>query len=231
MKQEMRRRYTVLVDFLGQTLGPAFEVVLQELDVEDPGIIAIANANLSGRKIGSPLTNTALKMIMQREYEHSDYKMNYTGRLPNGKVVRSSTMFIKDDGKLVGLLCINFDDSRYHELSEAMLKLIHPDVFVQDHYCIGEGADTKSVYAFHPGNDAEHFQSDAAGLMEEIFESVASEFDGPMELLTQEERSRIVEGLYERGMFQLRGSVQYAAQRLSCSQASMYRYLKKARGV
>ena len=94
MKQEVRRRYTVLVDFLGQALGPGYEVVLQELDTDDPGIIAIANAGISGRKIGSPLTNAALKMIMQKEYEHSDFKMNYTGRLPNGKVIRSSTMFI-----------------------------------------------------------------------------------------------------------------------------------------
>ena len=229
MKQEIRRRYTVLISFLGQALGPAYEVVLEELDTDNPGIIAIANADINGRKIGSPLTNAELKMIMQREYEHSDYKLNYIGRLPNGKVIRSSTMFIKDEGKLVGLLCINFDDSRFQQLGETMLKLIHPDEFIQDHFILEDVAETKPGVMLHPGSDAEHFQNDVTGLMEEIFESVTAEFITPMEHLTQEERLRIVEGLYERGMFQLHGSVQYAAQKLFCSQASMYRYLKKAR--
>ena len=35
-----------------------------------------------------------------------------------GKTLRSDTMFIKHNGKLVGMLCINFDDSRYLAASE-----------------------------------------------------------------------------------------------------------------
>lgn len=64
-------------------------------------------------------------MIMQKQYESNNYIINYTGQLSNGKTLRSSTMFIKDGGKLVGLLCVNFDDSRFHEVSDTILRLVH----------------------------------------------------------------------------------------------------------
>ena len=134
MTEQMLRQYTVLVEYLGATLGPDYEVVLHEILPETSRVAAIANGTISGRSVGAPITNAALRMIMQKQYETSDYNLNYTGQLANGKTIRSSTMFIKDGGKLVGLLCINFDDSRFHEISDAILKLIHPDDFVHHHY-------------------------------------------------------------------------------------------------
>ena len=141
MTEQMLRQYTVLVEYLGKTLGPDYEVVLHEILPENSRVAAIANGSISGRSVGAPITNAALRMIMQKQYETSDYNLNYTGQLANGKTIRSSTMFIKDGGKLVGLLCINFDDSRFHEISDAILKLIHPDDFVHHRSLHHERAD------------------------------------------------------------------------------------------
>ena len=104
MTEQMLRQYTVLVEYLGKTLGPDYEVVLHEILPENSRVAAIANGSISGRSVGAPITNAALRMIMQKQYETSDYNLNYTGQLANGKTIRSSTMFIKDGGKLVGLL-------------------------------------------------------------------------------------------------------------------------------
>ena len=149
MTEQMLRQYTVLVEYLGKTLGPDYEVVLHEILPENSRVAAIANGSISGRSVGAPITNAALRMIMQKQYETSDYNLNYTGQLANGKTIRSSTMFIKDSGKLVGLLCINFDDSRFHEISDAILKLIHPDDFVHHHYfpvdAPGQAADAAAA--------------------------------------------------------------------------------------
>jgi len=49
MDREMRRQYTVLVDFLGHILGPDYEVALHELKDDSNEIIAIANGELTGR--------------------------------------------------------------------------------------------------------------------------------------------------------------------------------------
>ena len=47
MDREMRRQYTVLVDFLGHILGPDYEVALHELKDDSNEIIAIASPILS----------------------------------------------------------------------------------------------------------------------------------------------------------------------------------------
>ena len=95
-------------------------------------IIAIANSHISGRKLGAPLTNMALSILRDKSYERMDYHLHYYSINVNGKDLRSSTFFIKDNGKLIGLLCINFDDSRYRAISDHILKLCHPDLFVTD---------------------------------------------------------------------------------------------------
>ena len=95
MTEQMLRQYTVLVEYLGATLGPDYEVVLHEILPETSRVAAIANGTISGRSVGAPITNAALRMIMQKQYETSDYNLNYTGQLANGKTIRSSTMFIK----------------------------------------------------------------------------------------------------------------------------------------
>ena len=83
----MLRQYKVLVEFLGKALGPDYEVVLQTIGPEGSGIAAIANGRVSGRGVGSPVTSTALKMIMRRQYTDQDYSLNYTGMLSNGKPI------------------------------------------------------------------------------------------------------------------------------------------------
>ena len=219
-----------MVEYLGATLGPDYEVVLHEILPETSRVAAIANGSISGRSVGAPITNAALRMIMQKQYETSDYNLNYTGQLANGKTIRSSTMFIKDNGKLVGLLCINFDDSRFHEISDAILKLIHPDDFVHHHYFPVDAPAKQPMQPQHAASvPAEHFQSDMNSLMEELFETVTKSVDVPLDRLTQAERTCIIAQLHEQGMFELRGAVQFTVKKLSCSQASIYRYIKKAK--
>ena len=67
------------------------------------------------------------------------------------------------------------------------------------------------------------------GLMEDLFATVTRDAGVPLRRLTQAERAEIVARLYEQGMFELRGAVQFTVKKLSCSQASIYRYSKKAK--
>ena len=76
---------------------------------------------------------------------------------------------------------------------------------------------------------AEHFQSDMNGLMEELFDTVTKSVSVPLDRLTQAERTQIIAKLYDQGMFELRGAVQFTVHKLACSQASIYRYIKKVK--
>ena len=230
MTEQLLLHYTRLVEFLGHVLGPDYEIILHEILPEQSRVAAIANGGISGRDVGAPITNAALRMIMQKQYESNNYIINYTGQLSNGKTLRSSTMFIKDGGKLVGLLCVNFDDSRFHEVSDTILRLVHPDDFVHRHYFPDDAPAKQPMQPQHAAAvPAEHFQSDMNSLMEELFETVTKSVNVPLDRLTQAERTRIIAQLHEQGMFELRGAVQFTVKKLSCSQASIYRYIKKAK--
>ena len=93
------RQYVKLTEFLGAALGPDYEVALHDLTDKNRSIIAIANGYISGREIGAPLTNMALSVLKDESYEWQDYRLHYSGVSAAGNALRSSTMFIKEDGK------------------------------------------------------------------------------------------------------------------------------------
>ena len=212
--------YTTTVKFLGSVLGPDYEVVLQDLSNINHSVIAIENGHISGRTIGSPLTSAVFQMLSSKVYEEDDF----IGVAENGHILRSSSMFIKDsNGNPIGLLCINFDDSRYMELHEKLFSLIHPGNFVKN---ISSGiAESKENVKDLSSRITENFAIDVASLREQIFNDATANFTTPVDRLNQNERKEIMIKLYEQGLFQLKGSIPFVAKRFSCSQATIYRYL------
>ncbi|MEL7602040.1 MAG: PAS domain-containing protein [Bacillota bacterium] len=219
MTQEQIKQYKVLVEFLSNTLGPDYEIALHDLSDKNNSIVAIENGHISGRSVGGPLTNVALKIIAEKSYKNADYKINYSGLSKGNKKLRSCTMFIKDEeGELVGLLCINFDDQRYRELSKLVLQLCHPDSYVER----GQAAEAALT------RDAEeNFPNSMSALTDDVINDVLTELGTQVERLTQEEKLKIIGMLDEKGVFMLKGAVNIAAEKLSCSKASIYRYLGK----
>ena len=60
----------------------------------------------SGRSIGSSLTDFALQVKSNKEYETQDYLVNYRAKA-QGKEFVASTYYIKNKGRLIGMLCLN----------------------------------------------------------------------------------------------------------------------------
>lgn len=229
MKHVILEQYKILVDFLGKALGPDYEVVLQDLTNGKNAIIAIANNNVSGRQLGSPLTNTALQLLSSKVYQTSNYVYNYKGVAENGHVLRSSTMFIKnEEGEPIGLLCVNFDDSRYEELAGKLFSIIHPPEF----------SDTltklrnNSLNTENNGNDhfapiTESFPTDIPSLMQKLFEDATCDLQTPIDHLNQYERKEIMQKLNTQGLFQMKGAIAFVAKKFACSNATIYRYLNE----
>lgn len=138
-------------------------------------------------------------------------------------MLRSSTMYIKDDsGKLVGLLCINFDDTRYQELSTKLFQLCHPDEFVEQNIVVRADllqSDSKEE------NEQEQYPSSMASITDDAIEQAMQQNPVPIDRLTQEEKIRIVKLLDDKGVFLLKGAVGQVAKQLHSSTASIYRYL------
>ncbi len=218
MKQDILHHYTIITEFLGKALGPDYEVALHDLTSKHQSLVAIANGHISGRQPGSPLTNAALHMLSSKAYETDDFLCNYKGIAENGHLLRCSTMFIRDEtGQPVGMLCINFDDSRYQELQEKLFSIVHPDAFLKQYPAIQTP----------PVTVTENFPMDIPALMQKIFDDATMPLTSPVNRLNQEERKDIVEKLNEQGLFQLKGAISFVAKQFSCSTATVYRYLSE----
>ena len=133
MKNEILNQYKLLVNFLGKSLGPSFEVVLHEVKGEEVKMIAIANGEVSDRVLEDTVSSETINILKNKSSHNEESMVNHTVLLKNGKKVRSSSMLIKENQKVVGMLCINFDDSKFHELNCLLLRIIHPDMLVKNY--------------------------------------------------------------------------------------------------
>ena len=220
MDKELKRHYSLMVDFLGHVLGPDYEIALHELTDASNRIVAIANGELTGRHLGSPLSNKLLEYVTVHLHETQDYVLRFETVTDSGRKMCSNTMFIKGrDGELAGLLCVNFDAGRYEELSRRVMELC-------DHMLLSGAPSGTRLVAEHEAPETAYPRS-IAGATAHIVADVLADYPAPVERLTQEEKMAIMGELKRKGVFLLKGSVSYVAGALRSSEASIYRYLGK----
>ena len=128
-------------------------------------------------------------------------------------------MFIKEGGKLIGMLCINFDDSRYQAFAREVLTLCHPNQFFQ--------ALTQPEEVPADALRPETFRNSTEAVTQDAVAHELERLGVPADRLTSEERLRIIAALDASGIFLLKGAVKDVAACLGCSQASVYRYLSQ----
>ncbi len=218
------KNYVKLTEFLGLVLGPDYEVVLHDVSDKNHSIVAIANGNISGRNVGGPMTSKALQIIKSKRFEKEDYTANYTALSSRGKGLRSSTFFIKDGKELVGLLCINFDDSHFKAVSDSIFNLCHPDEFIREHLDLPHYKDDED---FHKAESEEDLYDTIARTAEAAVQQELDKIGLPPERLTSKERFQIVRALDMGGTFYLKDSVKIVAKKLHCSISTVYRYLNR----
>lgn len=223
MEETMRSKsissYIHLVHFLGEVLGPDYEIALHDAKKPSQSIVAIVNNHISGRDIGAPLTDWAAKLIDDKEYLRSNYIASYNSLAKDNQLIRSSMFFIKDGNELIGLLCINFDSSRYLDLSKSVLQLCHPDYLVEKNYNFTPDASALDI--------PETFSSTIAEMTDSVLNDYFAGEKIPPSRLTKAERLKIVRTLSDKGVFLVKGSVGQVAAQLCCSESTIYRYLNK----
>ena len=104
--------YVSIADMLTQTFGSDCEVVLHDLNDPEHSVVYVSNGTVTGRRPGDSFDQLVRQVILS-DGRKDDYAANYYFTAPNGKRIRSSTVFIRDaDGRLEGALCINLDTTR-----------------------------------------------------------------------------------------------------------------------
>ena len=121
---ETVRRFLPMVDFLEQILGKNSEIVLHDFSDPDHAIVDIRNGIVSGRKVGGPATDLALKIMHDPKYRDLPFITGYEGRGAGGKTLESATYFIREDKEIVGMLCVNTDLSTVRSINAMAQQLM-----------------------------------------------------------------------------------------------------------
>ena len=194
-----------LTHTLGELLGPSTEVVLHDLREPEHSIIAIANQQLTGRKVGDTLESLGVHLFASHNFQDM---ANYETRTKTGKVLRSCSVFVRDrDGRAIVALCVNRDTS-------ALLKL--RDWLDQE---LVTSAPEQEVRT-------EDNVEDLLGHM--IEGAIRSTGKFPNEF-TREDKIAVISYLDARGAFLIRYSMEKVASLLCISKFSIYNYLNDMR--
>lgn len=203
-----------LVEGISKTLGSNCEVVLHDLKNPSHSVIAISNGNITGREIGSPMTEKGIKAIQNKEYEKNLIK--YKTVTKDGRTLKSSTLFIKDgENEVVGCLCINVDISEFLVAKKVISELTQT---IEETY---EKNQDVSINQFKNVNDILY------SLVKEELEEKAK----PISYLTRDDKIDIVNELEQKGTFLIKGSVEYLAEKLCVSIYTIYNYLDEIRRI
>lgn len=201
--------YLPLVDFIADCMGESTEVVLHDLTDYHQSVVAIRNGQISGRSIGSPITDLSLKVLKTASFEQSPYMANYQSIAKNGHMLKSSTYFIKDDnGHFVGMLCLNTD---YHSLITSRNLLNDMITMLK--------VPSESV------GISENLNMNVHELVMNNLHRCCPEVESLAETMQQREKMELVDKLSEMGTFMIKGTVSYVADALHVSVPTIYRYL------
>ncbi len=198
-----------LVHSMGKTLGKNCEVVLHEINQSVKTIVAISNGHVTGRSVGSPLVNEGLEAV--RKGDQSDHIINYKNRSTDGKILKSSTMMLRDEkDEIIGCLCINID------ISEFMIakKVLEEFTSIEQ-------------------NEVDHFHDTGYNSVSDVLNNLVTrtleEFGKPVAYMNKEEKVSIVKKLDEQGAFLIKGAIDYVAKVLCVSRYTIYNYLDEIR--
>lgn len=202
--------FQTLFKLLKNQFGDESEFVLHDWSKGyERSVVAIENGYITDRKIGDCGSNLGLEVI--RGTTTSDMKCNYVTKTRDGKILLSSTMYIKDDdGNALGALCINTDISKRLELKKYL------DSFVPDELSKKE-------------HEEEFFATDVSDLLVYLINQGISKIGKPVSEMTKEDKMEVLRFLDNKGALLISKSGTKICQALEISKFTLYNYLDEVR--
>lgn len=207
-----------LLDMLEQQLGSNVEVLLHDLTGDyDHTIVDIRNGSITDRKIGDCGSNIGLRVLSGEVNDGDMYK--YITRTKDDRILKSSTMFIKNEnGMVIGALCINEDIT----VSLDMERQLHEE----NGSLFFEKKEQQSN-----SEQSEIFVNNVNELLDQLIEQALQRVNKPLSELRKEDKCEILKYLDEKGAFVIAKAGEKVADFLSISKYTFYSYLDQVRNA
>lgn len=208
--------FDALLQALAAQFGSHCEAVLHDLTGDyGRSIIKIANGHVTGRKVGDCGSNLGLEVL--RGIDRKGDRFGYVTHTPDGKILRSSTLYIRNAaGKVIGALCLNLDISHLMMADRMLKEFINFDV-----------PDPKEGDSDASG---EIFARDVNQLLDALIQDAARAVGKPVSMMSREDKIRAIAFLDARGAFLVSKAGAKVCKYFNISKYTLYSYLKTIGG-
>ncbi len=205
--------YKRLAHALALQFGSGCEVVVHDLEATDPShsIVAIENGHVTGRKLGDGPSHVVLEAL-HAGTERLEDRLAYLTKTADGKILKSSTVFIRDDdGRTVGIFAVNYDITILRAMGDTIAEVV------------GTGPSAP--------REPEPIVRSVADLLDDLIEQSVQLVGTPVALMTKEEKVRAIRYLNDTGAFLITKSGPKVCKYFGISKYTLYNYLDEARAT
>ena len=203
-----------LAKTIAEMFGKKCEVLIHDFSNPQHSIIAIENGHVTGRKIGDPITDLALATWKKGGYgeKKTDRIVNYKTKTKDGRMLKSSSVFIRDNQKkIIGCLCINYDLTEHSMFHKVM-----------DDFCTAIDLDEEKSE-----KGMEIFTDNVNEVLENIIQEAIEKIGIPISLMQKEDKLMVTKIADEKGAFLIKGAITQIAKEINVSRFTIYNYLQE----
>lgn len=195
-----------LADTTASQFGSDCEVVIHDLKTLDPehSIVYIVNGHVTNRKPGDGPSSAVLDALKTKGQILPDHTA-YLTKTSNGKILKSSTSYIRDeDGSVHYIFGINYDITRLSVVEGAIHSLITP-----------ENKNERPKEITHSVNE----------LLSQLLEESVALVGKPVALMNKEDKVKAIQFLNDSGAFLITKSGDKVANYFGISKYTLYSYI------
>lgn len=209
--EDEKRLFAQLLTLISAEFGTHCEVVLHDLEKDyEHTIVDIRNGHVTNRKVGGCGSNLGLEVLNGSVVDGD--RFNYVTTTADGKILRSSSVYIhNDEGKVIGSVCINLDISDTIKFESFLRQYNHFNV------------------ANPSEQDAEFFATDVNNLLDYLLQQAQALSGKDPKDLTKEERLAYLSYLDKKGALQITKSGGRICEILGISKFTLYNDLETIR--
>ena len=170
----------------------------------DRSIVFIANGHVSWRKVGDGASNVVMEQLRTQDPEPKDH-LCYLTKTPDGKILKSSTVYIRDrKGRVSAILAINYDISRLILMEEALRDLTSTGEEVP--------AEPERI-------------TNVSDLLDELIQQSVALVGKPAAVMNKEDKVKAIQFLSQSGAFLITKSGDKVAKYFGISKYTLYSYI------
>ncbi len=196
---------------VSKQFGQNCEIAIHDLTGNlENSLVYIVNGQLTNRKAGSGTSKVVLE-TMHKDHSEIKDQIGYLTRTPDGRILKSSTIFIKDENqKIHYIFSVNYDISELLEVEKALKSLT-------------------SIESKQADAQPEQIVSNVNDLLENLIRQSVELVGKPVALMVKEDKIRAIQFLNDAGAFLITKSGDKVSEHFGISKFTLYSYINEVK--